>query len=81
MKASNQKIIDQDEVIAVSVNKSLLSVDYASTSLQHPKGLTLIRVIQKILKFPTTFKRVMPGSRSPRLALSNHLSPLITYRA
>jgi hypothetical protein len=33
MGTSNQKIVDQDEVVAVSVNKSLLSVDYASTSL------------------------------------------------
>lgn len=81
MKASNQKIIDQDEVIAVSVNKSLLSVDYASTSLQYPKGLTLIRIMQKTLRFLTTFKRAMAGSRSPRLALPNHPSPLVTYRA
>ena len=32
MKTPNQKIVDQDEIIAVSVNKSLLSVDYASRS-------------------------------------------------
>ena len=32
MDMSNQKIVDQDEITAVSVNKSLLSVDYASTS-------------------------------------------------
>lgn len=30
MKVSNQKIVDQDEVATVSVNTSLLSVDYAS---------------------------------------------------
>jgi hypothetical protein len=36
MKASNQKIVDQDEVTTVSVNRSLLSVDYASMS---PHGL------------------------------------------
>jgi len=35
MKTSNQKIVDQDEVIAVSVNKSLLTVDYASMPSQH----------------------------------------------
>ena len=37
MKASNQKIVDQDEVTTVSVNKSLLSIDYASPLPQRTK--------------------------------------------
>ena len=38
MEAANQKIFDQDEVSVVSVNKSLLSVDYASTSTRYREG-------------------------------------------
>jgi len=45
MKASNQQIVDQDEVAAVSVNKSLLSVDYASTCAQCSNDLVLTRII------------------------------------
>ena len=70
MKASNQKIIDQDEVTAVSVNRSLLSVDYASMSARYLEGLTLTH-IQRTSKFPTTSKE-MSGSRSPRLVPPNY---------
>jgi len=45
MKTSNQKIVDQDEVTAISVNKSLLSVDYASTSPQPLEQLVLTHII------------------------------------
>lgn len=48
MQASNQKIVDQDEVAAVSVNKSLLSVDYASTPTQYSRGLVLTHHIENI---------------------------------
>ena len=76
MKASNQKILDHDEVTAVSVNRSLLSVDYASMSPHGLKGFGLTHVIQKTSKFLTTFKKVTPGSRSPRLVSFHYLSPL-----
>lgn len=48
LKASNQKIVDQDEAATVSVNKSLLSVDYASTSTQYPKKPMLTHYIENI---------------------------------
>ena len=75
MKAPNQKIVDQDEVTAVAVNKSLLSVDYASTSTQHSEELNLTCIVQRTSKFLTTCKKVTLGSRnlrsvSPRLPLS-----------
>jgi len=66
MKTSNQKIVDQDEVTAISVNKSLLSVDYASTSPQHLEKLVLTPIIQRTSRFLTTYKKVMSGSRSQR---------------
>jgi len=48
MQMSNQKIVDQDELAVVSVNKSLLSVDYASRSTQHSKELALIQPLENI---------------------------------
>lgn len=48
MKAINQKIVDQDEIVAVSVNRSLLSVDYASASPGHSEVLFLTRNIENI---------------------------------
>lgn len=69
MKASNQKILDQDEVTAVSVNKSLLSVDYASTLTRHPEELILMLAVQKTSKSPTTSKKVKLGLKSQRSVL------------
>lgn len=48
MEASNRKIVDQDEVTAVSVDKSLLSVDYASKPTQHSERLGLTLVTENI---------------------------------
>lgn len=66
MKTSNQRIVDQDEVTTVSVNKSLLSVDYASALMQHLEEFVLIRVIQRTLKSLTTSKKVKLALKSQR---------------
>ena len=81
MKASNQKIVDQDEVTVVSVNKSLLSVDYASTLTRPLDAFTLIPTIQRTSRSPTTSKKAKPDLKSPRsVFFCNHLvSLLIPY--
>jgi len=81
MKAPNQKIVDQDEVIAVSVNKSLLSVDYASALISHSEELGLTYIIQRTSKFLTISKKVMSGSRSPRSVSPNYPSSLAHHNA
>lgn len=48
MKAANQKIVDQDEIVAVSVNRSLLSVDYASASSARSEVPVLTRDLENI---------------------------------
>jgi len=81
MKAPNQKIIDQDEVTAVSVNKSLLSVDYASTSSQHSEELDLTPIVQRTSKFLTTSRKVMLGSRNLRSVSPDYLLSVAYHSA
>ena len=70
MKAPSQNIVDQDEVTIVSVNKSLLSMDYASMSARYPDGLVLTQIMLRTSKSQTTSKKATLGLRSQRSVCS-----------
>jgi hypothetical protein len=66
--ASNQKIVDQDEVTAVSVNKSLLSVDYASTLTRLMEVFALMRHTENI-EISDYLQEGEAGFKKPKVSL------------